>query len=107
MVVVLVMAFLPLLSEEETDDDALTDDEEKEAETDELLDMVLSAGIDHAAAIRQANPKSTKQYLLLLFGEEDILLVHIKRRRKRKRKRNFLFLIIRLLKYKDINLFLL
>jgi len=56
---------LPLSEDEETDDEAETELDENEAETDELLDMVLSAGIDNVAAIRQANPKSTKQY----FGE--------------------------------------
>ena len=32
--------------------------DENEAETDELLDMVLSAGIDDVAAKRQANARN-------------------------------------------------
>lgn len=67
VVVVLSNCFLSLDVETEADADCWTEDEEKDAETDELLDMVLSAGNETAKLASKQTPiKDSKRLVLLL-----------------------------------------
>lgn len=68
VVVVLSNCFLSLEVETEAEADCWTDDDEKEAETDELLDMVLSAGRE-ATRLASTQTATAIRDNLLLFDD--------------------------------------
>jgi len=75
VVVLIAWALGCFLSDVETEEEAETEDEEKEAETEELLDMVLSAGKEEARPLRKISAIKLQQHDLLSAILEDCRLI--------------------------------